>query len=107
RAGFGVFDVLPLPYQFSLLISKQGPFYQHGTARHLPAGSFYTGALPLLGSSSFVADYVEPHPHRNYVMQWNLNVQQELTSNLSAMAPHVGSLRPHQAFRGDDLDIPM
>jgi outer membrane receptor protein involved in Fe transport len=27
RAGFGMFDVLPLPYQFSLMISKQGPFY--------------------------------------------------------------------------------
>ena len=99
-----MFDVLPLPYQFSLLISKQGPFYQHGTARHLPAGSFYTGALPLLGSSSFVADYVEPHPHRNYVMQWNLNVQQELTSNLSAMVAYVGSRGVHQAFRVDDLD---
>jgi hypothetical protein len=104
RAGFGVFDVLPLPYQFSLLISKQGPFYQHGTARHLPAGSFYTGALPLLGSSSFVADYVEPHPHRNYVMQWNLNVQQELTNNLSAIVAYVGSRGVHQAFRVDDLD---
>jgi hypothetical protein len=104
RAGFGVFDVLPLPYQFSLLISKQGPFYQHGTARPLPAGSFYTGALPLLGSSSFVADYVEPHPHRNYVMQWNLNVQQELTNNLSAMVAYVGSRGVHQEFRVDDLD---
>jgi TonB dependent receptor len=105
RAGFGIFDVLPLPYQFSLLISKQNPFYQHGSARHLPAGSFYSGAVPLLGSSSFIANYVEPHPHRNYVMQWNLNVQRELTNNLSAMLAYVGSRGAHQAFRVDDFDI--
>jgi hypothetical protein len=104
RSGFGMFDVLPLPYQFSLLISKQSPFYKHGSARPLPAGSFYTGALPLIGPSSFVANYVEPHPHRNYVMQWNLNLQRELIHNLSATVAYVGSRGVHQAFRVDDLD---
>ncbi len=104
RAGFGMFDVLPLPYQFSLMISKQGPFYKHGTARPLPAGSFYTAALPLLGSSSFVANYVEPHPHRNYVMQWNLDVQRDLTKNMAVMLAYVGSRGVHQAVRVDDLD---
>jgi hypothetical protein len=104
RAAFGMFDVLPLPYQFSLMISKQGPFYKHGTARPLPAGSFYTGAVPLLGSSSFVANYVEPHPHRNYVMQWNLDVQRDLTKNMAFMLAYVGSRGVHQAVRVDDLD---
>jgi len=107
RGGFGMFDVLPLPYQLSLLVSKQGPFYQHGTARHLPLGSFYTGALPLLGASSFEAIYIESHPHRNYVMQWNLNVEQELTNNLSAMVAYVGSRGVHQGFRADDFDMVM
>jgi hypothetical protein len=107
RAGFGMFDVLPLPYQFSLLISKQSPFYQHGTARPLPPGSFYTGALPLLGPSAFVADCVEPHPNRNYVMQWNLNVQRALANNLAAMVAYAGSRGVHQAFRVDDLDTVM
>ena len=107
RAGFGMFDVLPLPYQFSLMISKQGPFYKHGTARPLPAGSFYTGALPLLGSSSFVANYVEPHPHRNYVMQWNLDVQRRVTKDLTGMLAYVGSRGVHQAVRVDDLDTVM
>jgi hypothetical protein len=105
RGSFGMFDVLPLPYQFSLLLSKQGPFYQHGTARNLPQGSFYTGALPLLGASSFEGVYIDPHPHRNYVMQWNLNVERELTNNLSATLAYVGSHGVHQAFRSDDFDM--
>ncbi|HEV7968100.1 MAG TPA: TonB-dependent receptor [Candidatus Acidoferrales bacterium] len=104
RAGFGMFDVLPLPYEFSLMISKQSPFYQHGVTKNLSQGSFYTGALSDLGSSSFIANYIEPHPHRNYVMQWNLNVQQELTNSLSAMVAYVGSRGVHQAFRVDDFD---
>ncbi len=104
RAAFGMFDVLPLPYQLSLMISKQGPFYKHGTARPLPAGSFYSGAVPLLGSSSFVANYIEPHPHRNYVMQWNLDVQRSLTKEMVAMLSYVGSCGVHQGARVDDLD---
>jgi hypothetical protein len=104
RSSFGMFDVLPLPYQFSLMLSKQNPFYQHGSARHLPAGSFYTGALPLIGASSFVANYIEPHPHRNYVMEWNLNIQRELMRSLSATLAYVGTRGVHQALRVDDLD---
>jgi len=39
-AGFGMFDVLPLPYliQFNTLFSA--PFYQGGNSTSLPAGSF-------------------------------------------------------------------
>jgi len=106
RAGFGMFDVLPLPYQFSLMISKQAPFYQHARVKNLPQGSFYTGALPPNPpQSALVANYIEQHPHRNYVMQWNLNVEQELTNNLSAMVAFVGSRGVHQGFRVDDLDM--
>jgi len=106
RAGFGMFDVLPLPYQFSLMISKQAPFYQHARVKNLPQGSFYTGALPPNPpQSALVANYIEPHPHRNYVMQWNLNVEQALTNNLSATVAYVGSHGVHQGFRVDDLDM--
>ncbi|HEV2380805.1 MAG TPA: hypothetical protein VG206_13560 [Terriglobia bacterium] len=26
RGGFGMYDVMPLPYEFSLVVSKQAPF---------------------------------------------------------------------------------
>jgi hypothetical protein len=104
RGAFGMYDVLPLPYQFSLMISKQGPFYKHGTVRPLDPGSFYTGIPAKFGSSSFVANYIEPNPHRNYVMQWNLDVQRSLTKDVTALLAYVGSRGVHQGVRTDDLD---
>jgi len=48
---------------------------------------------------------VEHHPHRNYVMQWNLNVQRQLAPSLTAVVGYVGSHGVHQAFRADDGNI--
>jgi hypothetical protein len=38
-------------------------------------------------------------------MQWNLNIQRELTPNLSALIGYVGSHGVHQPFRTDDANI--
>jgi len=43
--------------------------------------------------------YVEAQSKRNYVTQWNLNVQYQLTTNLAAMVAYVGSRGVHQPFR--------
>jgi hypothetical protein len=51
--------------------------------------------------------YVEPNPKRNYVMQWNLNVQQQLTPTLAAMVAYVGSRGVHQPFRVDDANLAL
>src|SRR5882762_3112771 len=106
RGGFGVFDVLPLTSQF-VLAHGGFPITRDGIARHLPLGSFFAGAAPLLGpdSSSNGANFIEQHPHRSYVMQWNLNVQRELTRNLTVTAGYVGSRGVHQPVRADDADI--
>jgi hypothetical protein len=48
---------------------------------------------------------VEPHPKRNYVMQWNLTVQRELAPNLTALVGYVGSRGVHQAFRADEGNL--
>jgi hypothetical protein len=71
----------------------------------LPAGSFYTGAFPLLGPKSLEAIYIEHNPPRNYVVQWNVNVQRELTPSLTGMIGYVGSRGVHQPLRSDDIDI--
>src|SRR6202040_1748207 len=49
--------------------------------------------------------YAEPNPKRNYVIQWNLNVQQQLTPSLAAMVAYVGSRGVHQPFRVDEADL--
>jgi len=104
RGGFGMFDVQPLLYQFTLLSSLAAPFFELGSV-HPPAGSFFTGAGPLLTANSLRATFIEHQPKRNYVMQWNLDVQQEITNSLSAMIGYVGSRGVHQPFRVDDADL--
>ena len=106
RAGFGMFDVLPLPYliQFNELFSA--PFYQGGNSTSLPAGSFPSGAFAFVNSpDSFRQAYFDPHPPRNYVMQWNVAIQRELGKDLSALVGYVGSRGIHQPFRVEDVDI--
>src|SRR6266566_3863076 len=106
-AGFGIFDVLPLPYliQFNELFSA--PFFQLGSATNLPAGSFPSAAFAVVAASSdtFRQAYFDPHPRRNYVMQWNLMIQRELAKDLSVMVGYVGSRGVHQPFRVEDVDI--
>jgi hypothetical protein len=105
-AGFGMFDVLPLPYliQFNALFSA--PFYQGGNSTSLPAGSFPSVALGYVNSpDTFRQAYFDPNPRRNYVMQWNLTMQRELAKGLSAMVGYVGSRGVHQPFRVEDVDI--
>jgi hypothetical protein len=104
--GFGMFDVLPLPYliQFNELFSA--PFFEAGSATSLPAGSFPGGAFAFVDSpNTFRQAYFDPNPRRNYVMQWNLTIQRELAKDLSAMAGYVGSRGVHQPFRVEDVDI--
>jgi hypothetical protein len=109
RGGFGMFDVLPLPYQFVILGSTAAPFFEQGSisGQNLQPGSFFAGAFPLLGANSLRASSIEEHPHRNYVMQWNLNVQRQLFPTLTMMAGYIGARGIHQPFRVDDADSVM
>ena len=106
RAGFGMFDVLPLPYliQFNAMFSA--PFYQGGNSTSLPSGSFPSAAFAYVHSpDTFRQAYFDPHPARNYVMQWNFTIQRELGKDLSALVSYVGSRGIHQPFRVEDVDI--
>jgi hypothetical protein len=106
-AGFGIFDVLPLPYliQFNELFSA--PYFDLGSATNLPMGSFPKTAYDIVAASSntFRQAYFEPHPHRNYILQWNLTAQRELAKDLSLRIGYVGSRGVHQPFRVEDADI--
>ena len=104
RGGFGMFDVLPLPYQFMLNILQTAPFFEQGAIKNLPPGSFFTGAFPLLTPSSLRQNFIEYNPKRDYVMQWNLNMQRQLSPNLTATVGYVGSHGVHQPFHEEELD---
>src|SRR5260221_365442 len=61
--------------------------------------------LPVVGGL-IIADPA-PSPKRNYVTQWNLNVQYQLTPSVAAMVAYVGSRGLHQPFRVDDADMAL
>jgi len=107
RSGFGIFDVLPLPYEFNLSFQRAVPFVQAIVANTLQPGSFPTGAYQQFSteSTSGIAAYVEFKPKRNYVMQWNLSVARELTSTLAVTVGYVGSRGVHLPYRVDNIDM--
>jgi hypothetical protein len=105
RGGFGIFDILPMAYQFIATATKLFPFVESGAAKNLPQGSFYAGAFSLLTPKTKGGNTVEQYAHRSYDMQWNLNVQRELLRNLTAMVGYVGSRGVHEPFRVDDANI--
>ena len=104
RGGFGMFDVLPLPYQFTLLTTLAAPFFQYTSINNPGVGSFPNN-LPPLPSNKLRATYIDPNPKRNYVMQYNLNIQYQLTPSLTSLVAYVGSRGIHQPYRPDDADI--
>ncbi len=108
RAGFGMFDVLPLIYQFFNVELSSAPFYLTGTVSNKPAtpldGSFPGGGYTYLGATSLRSAYVQPDPPRNYVMQWNLSVQRELARDLTFTIGYVGSRGVHQLYRAGTIN---
>jgi hypothetical protein len=108
RGGFGLFDVEPLLYEYSLTELQLAPFATSGRVSPLPPGSYPSGAYPLLtASTAGRVAYLQPDQRRDYVMQWNLNVQRELFPTVTAMVAYAGSRGVHQLFRGDDMNMVM
>src|SRR5260370_22592 len=101
RGSFGMFDVLPLPYLFELNTLQSAPFYAQGSASKLPVGSFPTGAVSLLSANNLRYGYIEHNPHRDYVMQWNFNIQREIVKDLTFLVGYVCSRGVHQPFHVD------
>src|SRR5579863_5018488 len=125
RGGFAIFDILPLPgYFFS---QNWEPFFLTGTVVNSAAtplagtlgippnapGSAYAGFSPKqtkgctspLGTCAFTGTYANSNPRRNYVEQWNINVQRQITSTLTATVGYIGSHGVHMLIRGDDFDM--
>ncbi|PYS04500.1 MAG: hypothetical protein DMG12_10005 [Acidobacteria bacterium] len=107
RGGFGTFDILPLPYTFTLITPFPLPFSNRIFGDVLPPGSFPTQAfLESAGTSTAgSATYLEHAPKRSYVMQWNLSASREIPAGLMLTIGYVGSRGVHQPFRVDNFDM--
>jgi hypothetical protein len=107
RSGFGMFDVLPLPIELRGAVFAVWPFFDAASLANLPAGSFPIGAFSDIHADETNArvDYFEPKPPRNYVMQWNLSVQQEITPSTAILVAYVGSRTIHNVLQTDNSNI--
>jgi carboxypeptidase family protein/TonB-dependent receptor-like protein len=105
RGGFGMFDVLVLPANLRHTVDGTVPFSLSANGANL-AGFFPTAAFNTLTAdpTSERAAFIEQKPPRNYVMQWNLNIQREIASGTTAMIAYVGSHALHNTFQTDDSD---
>src|ERR1700676_4037232 len=108
RGGFGMFDVLPLPYETQNLTLFAAPFYLLGTIRGLLPGTF-PNAFSLIATDpkSLRVNYIQQNPSRNYVMEWNLNIQRQVSERVTVMIGYTGSRGVHQPFRVEDMNIPV
>jgi len=110
RGGIGMFDVLPLPYQFVLMTTQSAPFFSYTAINAsdptLPVPlKFYTVDQSDIKANSLRSTYVDSHQKRNYIVQWNLNLQQQLTPSVAGMLAYVGSRGVHQPFKVDEADL--
>ncbi len=106
RAGYGIYDVLPLPY---LVVNdtNAAPFFEEGVVSCAPGPTpctFPAAPIGLLGPHSLRAAYLPATPPRAYDQQWNLTVQRQLAANTTLMVGYLGAHSVHLPRRIDDID---
>jgi hypothetical protein len=112
RGGFGIFDMLPLPWVYYFNTSSSLPFTLQTSVTNTSAvnplvpGDFPFGAVAKTGFNLANAQTraVEQNPKANYDMNWNLNVQRQIGSLLVTIG-YVGSHSVHQAYTPDDVNM--
>jgi hypothetical protein len=112
RGGFGLFDNLPLSYMFalnSLQVAPNGAEVDLPSAGNvIPQGAYPLGFAALaLGTSATASSrygFNEQFPKRNYIMQWNLNVQRQVSPSTSVTLAYAGSRGIHNPFQTDELN---
>jgi hypothetical protein len=115
RGAFGIYDILSLPGYFLVLQAQAAPFMifdsvsKPSSGPNPLQGQFSAGGQDLLTNpqpgfqvGKLSTSTVESHPHRNYVLQWNLNVQQQISRDMSVSLGYIGSHGVHMLIRGDD-----
>ena len=118
RAGFGIFDQLPLTWLWELAMDGVVPYNIQITA--LPQstngnqGFFPTGGgnpfqpvIPSTLAGAIAAASVKSvaPPKISMSMDWNLNIQRELTPSTSLTVAYVGSRSIHMPNNVDETNV--
>jgi hypothetical protein len=105
-AASGLYDILPLNYTLQLQIISSAPSYEEGRVTY--SGSAGAGLFPLNPfnrvTPALRVIYTPQTPPRSYVIQSNVNVQQQLTPNTIFQIGYIGSHGVHQLFTTNDIN---
>lgn len=104
RGGFGIFDVLPLPYEFGLNTAATAPFQIVGADKNATLGSGIDNNISF-NPSRVRNRFVQQNPKRALVLNWNFNIQQEITKSWTVFVGYVGSRSTHLSVAGDDINL--
>jgi hypothetical protein len=105
RSGFGMFDVLPLPYEFGLNTAATFPYQIIGADPAAQLGTGVTDPNVSFNPMKVRNRYVQQDPQRALVMNWNLNIQRELHSGWTALVGYIGSRSVHLSVAADDVNL--
>lgn len=104
RGGLGMFDVLPLPYEFGLNTAATFPYQVIGADPNATLGS---GIDPNVSFNPNVVRnrYVQQNPKRALVLNWNFNIEREIAPSWTAIVGYVGSRSTHLSVAADDINL--
>ncbi len=118
RGGFGIFDALPLPYQLILNNTSQAPYRptyatlgdNNGGLYASPGPGVWPYAVPALTNihvnnpASRTWRYLDSNIKRNYVYQYNFNVQRQITPSTTILVGYTGARALHNPFQADTVN---
>ena len=118
RGGFGIFDALALPYELILNNTSQAPFRPTFASLGDNAGGLFAspppGAWPfnvpaltnihVNNPISRAWRYLDSNIKRNYIYQYNFNIQRQITGNTTLTIGYMGSRAFHNPFQSDTVN---
>jgi hypothetical protein len=107
RAGIGIFDVLPLNWEYTFSTGASAPFALPEKANNLQPGDFPVVTSTVIGPASGQVRYVQPNPKQSYTINWNINIEREITPSVSATVGYVGSHSLHLPDTPDDINYSL
>jgi hypothetical protein len=105
HAAFGMFDVLPLPYEFGLNTAATAPFQIVGADPATTLGTGVPDANISFNQQQIRNRYIQQNPKRAAVYNWSANVQQDLGQGFAATIAYVGSRSLHLSVAADDINL--
>ncbi len=105
RGAAGMFDVLPLPYEFGLNTAATAPFQIIGADKTSRLGTGTADPNVNFNRQSIRNRYIQQNPKRAAVYNWNLNVQQDFGGGFTLLVGYVGSRSLHLSAASDDVNL--